>query len=146
MEYRQFENRFVIRLENGEEIVSSIREFCSDRQIRAGMIFGIGALSEARISYFDPVAGEYLHRDLIGDREMTSLTGNISTTGEEIILHLHVTLADRDYNVTGGHLTSGLIGATGEIFVDKIEGKLERKPVNESGLKLLTLSNKERGN
>jgi predicted DNA-binding protein with PD1-like motif len=144
MEYQLFDNRFVVRLVRGEEILDSLRKFCHKEGIRAGSIMGIGALSAARISYYDPEKGEYLHRDFSGDREITSLSGNISTTENEIFLHLHVTLADQEFNVIGGHLTSGVVGATGEVVIDPIKDKLERSPVNESGLRLLSL--KDGGN
>jgi predicted DNA-binding protein with PD1-like motif len=139
MEYKKIGEAFVIRLDRGEELLEILIDFCKSQQIHAGTVMGIGALSKARISYFDAIAGVYLHRDLSGDREMTSLMGNISTSGEEIILHLHVTLADRDFQVTGGHLTSGVIGATGEILIEPFQGKLERLPINEFGLRQLNL-------
>lgn len=139
MEFKQYGDRFVLRLEKGEEILAALKEFCTAQQIRAGMVRGIGAVSQATISYYDPEQRKYLDRELTGDREITSLLGNISLTEGAVMLHLHVNLADQAYGVLGGHLSSGVIGATGELVIDDFLGSMERRPVDENGLRLLKL-------
>ena len=68
--------------------------------------------------------------------EITSLLGNVSQMNGEVYLHLHITLADENYNVHGGHLTSAVISATGEIIIDTIDGIVDREFDEEVGLNL----------
>ena len=53
--------------------------------------------------------------------EITSLVGNVSQMDGEVYLHIHVNIADENNNVFGGHLTSAVISATGEIIIDIIK-------------------------
>ena len=43
MEYRRFENSYVVRLNKGEEVISSLKKLCKDENIRLGEITGLGA-------------------------------------------------------------------------------------------------------
>jgi hypothetical protein len=139
MEYRKIGKIYVVRLEIGEEIITQLKELCSDLKIGAGTVNGIGVVRSAVISYFDLPTGEYLHRKLSGNMEITSLMGNISSMQGEPFPHLHITLADDGFQLVGGHLTSGEIGVTGELIVEPFPGIIERKINQESGLNLLAL-------
>ena len=48
MEYRKFGKQYVIRLEKGEEIVSSIKDLCEKENIKLGSLSGIGAVNSNR--------------------------------------------------------------------------------------------------
>ena len=43
MEYRKFADTYVIRLDKGEEIISSLQAICEKENIRLGSVEGIGA-------------------------------------------------------------------------------------------------------
>ena len=139
MKYRKYGEIYVLRLEIGEEIITQIKKFCIELEIESGKVNGIGVVRNAIISYFDLASMEYLHRDLTGNMEMTSLMGNISLMEGEPFPHLHVTLADEKLHLFGGHLTSAEIGVTGELTVEPFGGVLERKISQENGLNLLAL-------
>lgn len=139
MEYQKLGTYYVLRLEVGEEVNQTIKEFCRKEKIRSGKISGIGMLREAVISYFVPSLGEYQHKPIEEFVELTSLVGNISIMDGEVIPHLHATLADAQFNLFGGHLTSGEIGVTGEIILEPFQGVIVRKKHQETGLRLLAL-------
>jgi len=139
MDIKKFGNKYVLRLEIGEEIIVKLIEFCRERKIVSGKVSGIGVLRDPVISYFELSSGEYRHRDLSGNYEMNSLMGNISIKDGDPFPHLHVTLADENFAVTGGHLSVGEIGVTGEIFLEPLGEVLERKISQENGLNLLAL-------
>jgi predicted DNA-binding protein with PD1-like motif len=139
MEYRKIGQIYVVRLEIGEEIITQLKELCTQLQIGAGKVCGIGVVRSAVISYFDLPSGEYRHRKLSGNMEITSLMGNISSMEGEPFPHLHVALADKDFQLLGGHLTAGEIGVTGELIVEPFAEIIERKINQESGLNLLAL-------
>jgi len=136
MDYRKFGSKYVLRLDKGDEIVESIKKLCEKEGIKLGMVTGIGATNKAVIGLFHTSSKEYHSKELTGDMEITSLVGNISQMDGEVYLHLHITLGDKDYNVYGGHLTSAVISATGEIIIDAIEGEVDREFNQEIGLNL----------
>lgn len=136
MDYRRFGNKYVVRLEKGEEIVESIKTLCRENNIRLGTVSGIGAADKATIGLFEPATKKYHSRKLTGDMEITSLIGNISTQEGDVYLHLHATLAGSSHQAIGGHLNSAVISATGEIVIDVIDGNVDRKFSQEIGLNL----------
>ncbi|NLV75966.1 MAG: DNA-binding protein [Tissierellia bacterium] len=136
MEFKKFDSKYVIRLEKGEEIVESIKKLCEKEDIKLGTISGIGATNRAVIGLFETNTKEYHSKELTGDMEITSLVGNISQMNGEVYLHIHINLANEENKVFGGHLTSAIISATGEIVIDVIEGVVDRKFDEEVGLNL----------
>ncbi|GAB6087573.1 PPC domain-containing DNA-binding protein [Alkaliphilus crotonatoxidans] len=136
MEFKQFGTKYVIRLDKGEEIVSTLKEFCQQQKITLGWVKGIGAVDQATIGLFEVDKKEYHSTELKGDYEITSLLGNISTMNDEVYLHLHINLSDKDHQTYGGHLNAAVISATGELLVEAIEGTVNRAFSNEVGLNL----------
>ena len=136
MDYRKFGNRYVLRLDRGEEIVGTLKKFCEDERIELGWIKGIGAVNRATIGLFDTKNRQYHSIELEGDHEITSLAGNISTLGGRVYLHLHVNLSDDDFRVRGGHLNSAVISGTGEIVIEAMTGNVDRVFNEEIGLNL----------
>lgn len=136
MEFRKFDNKYVLRLEKGEEIVETLKNFCSNQQIKLGQVNGIGAVNKVTTGLFDIDAKEYHSADLTGNFEITNLTGNVSTMNEETYLHLHINVADAEHKTYGGHLNSATISATGEIIIDVIDGEVGREFSEDIGLNL----------
>ena len=56
-----------------------------------------------------------------------------------IFHYLHVTLADANFNVFGGHLSAGEIGVTGELLIEPFDKEIEGKLHQETGFRLLAL-------
>lgn len=136
MEYKKFGSIYVLRMNKGEEIVETLKEFCIENGIKLGWIKGIGLVNKATIGLFETKTKEYHSIDLNGDYEITSLLGNISTMNGEVYLHLHINLADHEYKTYGGHLNSAVIGATGEFIIETINGTVDRIFNEEIGLNL----------
>lgn len=136
MEFKKFGNKYVVRIDRGEEIVETLKKFCSDNNIVLASVAGLGAVNKATIGLFETSKKEYHSTTVTGDHEISSLVGNISTMNGEPYLHIHVTLADKDYKVCGGHLNSAYVSATCELVVDSIEGSVDRKFSEEIGLNL----------
>jgi predicted DNA-binding protein with PD1-like motif len=136
MEFTKFGNKYIVRLDKGEEIVETLKEFCSQQEIKLGWVKGIGAVGEATIGLFETREKVYHSIDLEGDYEITSLLGNISTMDGKTYLHLHATLGDREYKVRGGHFSRGVISATGEFLIESIDGEVDREFDDEIGLNL----------
>ena len=137
MDFKRFGQAYVLRLEQGEEIVAALRRFCQEQGIAGGWVMGIGTVRQATLSYYVLAEGIYRHVELTGDHEITSLVGNISVMEGEVFPHLHATLSDAGFNLHGGHLSAGVISATGELVVTPFGETLDRRLFPESGMRLL---------
>jgi predicted DNA-binding protein with PD1-like motif len=136
MEFRKFGNKYVVRMDRPEEVVSTLKQFCQAQGITLGWIMGIGAVNKVKVGLFETANREYHSSILEGDFEITSLLGNISTMNGEVYLHLHINLADKKHQTYGGHLNEAYISATGEFLIEAIDGNVEREFSEEVGLNL----------
>ena len=136
MEYRRFSDTYVLRLERGEEVISSLESFCRQEKIVLGSVEGLGASDRAVIGLYDVSERVYHKTEFTEPMEITSLLGNISQKDGEVYLHLHITLGRADSSVIGGHLNECRISATCELFVRALPGTVERRLDGETGLNL----------
>ena len=136
MEFKEFKKYYVMRVDKGEEIVQTLKQFCEVQGIRLGKVTGIGAVNKATIGFFDTDTKQYHSIELKGDHEITSLMGNISTMNGEVYLHLHANISDTKYNTYGGHLNAAVVSATAEIMIEAIDGEVDRAFSDEIGLNL----------
>ena len=139
MLYKQFNNKIIVRLDKGEELVKNLKTLCTTLDIRLGVIFGIGATDNVTIGLWNTKTKKYQSKEFTGDHEITCLMGNITQMNNEPYLHLHVTVANANQNAIGGHLSSAIISATFEGIIELIDGSIIRAYHEKSGLNLLTL-------
>ena len=82
--YRKFGDRYVLSIDNHEEIVSAIKAFCEEKHITIGTVSGIGAVSEATLRFLDPAIKNYVDGVFTEQMEISNLIGNISTKDGEL--------------------------------------------------------------
>ncbi|MEO0102330.1 MAG: DUF296 domain-containing protein [candidate division WOR-3 bacterium] len=128
-----------MRLVKGEEILTTLKDFLKEKKIKGGMIFGIGAGKEFTIGYYDLVRKHYIKRFIKEECEIISLLGNITLLEGDVFIHCHILLSLPNFSTIGGHLFSGTITATGEIFIHPFPIKILRQKSEEIGLNLLDL-------
>ncbi len=139
MESLKIGNKYFVRIDKGEEVIASLKQFCSNSGVGLGSIMGLGAADRVTIGLFNTITKEYHNTELAGEYEITNLTGNITTKDGEIYLHLHITLGDEDYRAHGGHLNECWISGTCELVIDAIDGEIGRVFDEHSGLNLWKL-------
>ena len=127
MEYRQFQDTYVIRMDRGEEVVASLTAFCEQEGIKLASVEALGAADHVVIGLYDVGARQYHRHTFDGPMEITSLLGNVCAKDGKTYLHLHINLCREDMSVIGGHLNECCISATCEMFVRKLDGTVERK-------------------
>ncbi|PAB58455.1 PPC domain-containing DNA-binding protein [Anaeromicrobium sediminis] len=132
-------SKYFVRIDKGQEVVSSLKNFCEENNVKLGSVVGIGATDKVTIGLFNTDTKEYHNKELVGEYEITNLTGNISTKEEEVYLHLHITLGDEEYKAFGGHLNECWISGTCELVVDVIDGQIERIFDDYCGLNVLKI-------
>jgi len=137
VDYKKFEDKYILRLNKGDEILESLESLVKKENIRLASVTGIGALGKAEIGLFNSRKKKYFSKVFQEDMEIVSLNGNISEMNGEPYLHLHIALADESLKLVGGHLNYGLISLTGEIIVDTIKGEIDREFDEEVGLNLI---------
>ncbi len=134
---------FVLRLEQGDDILKTLRQFAEAKKIRAGFFEGIGSLYKARLGHYDfQDTKTYKYETFDEDLEILSLSGNVSTMSQHALPHAHATLGRRDFTVIGGHLEEGSLANMVEINLAKFPGKLEKAKDTNVGLNLLQLPHK----
>lgn len=140
MEYRKFDDTYVLRLNKGEEVISSIQELCQKEDIYLGEITGLGASNLIEIGVFNVNTKIYNTKIFEGMFEITSLIGNATRKDGNVYLHLHINFGDEEGTVKGGHLVRAQISATCEIILRKINGEVGRKLNEAIGLNLINFN------
>ena len=138
MEYRKFDQGYVLRLDPGEEVVASLTKLVEQEQVQLGCVSALGAANDVTIGIFNTVEKKYYSQRYQGDYEISALVGNVTRKEGEPYLHLHITIGSpATGEVHAGHLTSCTISATLELFLQVWEGQVGRKFSDTVGLNLL---------
>lgn len=131
--------RWMVRLDDGEDLLESLTEFARREDLRAAaVVSGIGMLRRATIGYWD--GSQYRPEELTVPHEVVGLQGTIARVQGAPSIHLHVAAAGPDHRVVGGHLLSATVGMLEEICIESFPGRSFGRPVVESfGLRMLDL-------
>ncbi len=142
MQFRRFGKKYFIRIDKGEEIMSTLAKFCKEEKITLAEVKALGAVDDFEVGLFDVVEKKYHKNHFKFPAEITSLWGTVTTQDGEIYLHIHMSAGDVKGQVFGGHLTRAVVSATCEMIIHDIsEGNsngfvVERKFNEEVGLNL----------
>lgn len=117
----------IVALDEGEDVLLSIKEVIAEEEIKNGVIVsGAGSLSKARYHIVDEDEEELYNDRYITKKgwfEIVSLSGVIAN-GEP---HVHICLSQNDEGF-GGHLEEGSkILTLAEIVILKLDIDMERK-------------------
>lgn len=116
-----------VRLRENEDLLNAIKEKAEQNSISAGFFFLIGTVKRAVMGFYKE--GKYKQIEVAGPLEIVSCLGNISIREDgELVAHAHISVADEEGRMLGGHLLPGcLIDATGElVLIETPEAKLKR--------------------
>ena len=134
---------YILRLEQGDDVLKTMKDFAEKQRIRAGFFEGIGSLYRAKLGHYDfQETKTYKYQTLEEDLEILTLSGNVSRMGAEALPHAHVTLGRRDFSVIGGHLEQGSLANMVELNLARLPGNLEKAKDSKVGLNLLQLPRK----
>jgi len=137
MEYCRFNDIYVLRLDKGDEIITSLLHLCQKEDISLGTVTGLGAVDHVLAGIYNLKEKSYHQNEFKGEKEIVSLTGSITRKDGDVYLHIHIAVSGEDGSVVGGHLNEARISATSEIIISKFVGKVERKYDCVIGLNLL---------
>ena len=133
----QGSRRLIGRLQRGSDLLNGLTGICVEESVKLGWVEALGAVSKARLTYYDQEAREYKFIDIDRELEVAALVGNVSLKDGKPMVHAHVTLADETGRAYGGHLASGTIVFACEYIIQVFDApSLTRSYDAETGLQL----------
>ena len=138
MEYRKFDRGYALRLDPGDEVMDCLGRLARTEGITLASVTGLGAAKDVTVGLFSVTEKKFYGKRCEGEYEVSNLTGNMTQKEGEVYLHLHITFGNPAKDeVYAGHLTSCVISATAEIFVEVWEGRVDRRFDEKIGLNLM---------
>ena len=136
MEYRKFDNTYIVRMDPGEEILEQVKALALKERIQLASVQALGAINDFTVGVFKTDEKKYYANSFQGSYEIVSLTGTINTMDGQFYCHLHMSAGDDKGQVVGGHLNRAVVSATCEMVVTAIDGSVDRAFSEEVGLNL----------
>ncbi|MBD3310690.1 DUF296 domain-containing protein [Candidatus Woesearchaeota archaeon] len=91
MRVKELKDRYIIRLDKGEEVIRSPKIFLKEKGVKSGFFFGIGAVGLVQLAYYNTDTKQYSNRKVKGPFEVSNLTGNVAVT-DRILSHMPISL------------------------------------------------------
>lgn len=140
MEYRNYNNVVYLRLDRGDEVLSSILSVCKKEGFKSCVFSGIGGCDYAKLGTFRPDQGTYGEYEKQGMLELVSLNGDVKDSDQGPLIHAHACLSfeeNGEIKLTGGHLLSLRVLITAEIEIRPVVGGvIKTKPGQIPGPKV----------
>lgn len=125
-------------LRKGDRVVETIINLLSTKEIKSGLIVGIGAFSEVTLMVYDLQIKEYLSKSINEQTEVGSFTAIIGKDPDgNTHIHPHVVVSNKEFNTFAGHLKEATVAATFEIVIFKSDQEVKRYKDSEIGLNLI---------
>jgi predicted DNA-binding protein with PD1-like motif len=129
---------FAVVLQTGDETMSCLQSFIEKEGIEAAQITAIGALSDAKLNYFDWEKKQYQPIPVREQVEVASLIGDVALSPEgKPALHIHVVLGRSNGTALAGHLAEAHVRPTLEVILTEPPAHLVKAHDPESGLALI---------
>jgi predicted DNA-binding protein with PD1-like motif len=131
---------FALILQTSDEAIACLQEFALKERLGGAQITAIGALSSAKLAYFDWESKQYQPIPVNEQVEVASLVGDIAISPEgKPSVHVHTVLGRRDGAAMAGHLQEARVRPTLEIIITESPAHLCKAKDHESGLALISL-------
>ena len=119
--------------------MQSLKQMCEQEGIRLAQVSAIGAVDHAVVGVYDLQEKRYHQEETNEFMEIASLSGSVTEMNNQPYIHLHVTMADQKNHLHGGHAIELRVGATCEMFVRVLDGRVIREKDEELGINLWKL-------
>lgn len=130
-------NRYVIKIENGEEVMGQLVSFCEQNDIKAATLSFLGAVNETELWWYDTSNKRYEKKVFSEQMEIACATGNVATSSDGLVVHIHGVFSGRDYSAIAGHINKAVVSGACEVTLDVLSGEMRRDYDEDTGLKLL---------
>ena len=137
MQVHKTDSQYVITIDQGEEVVSSLTAWAKNNGIQNAHFTGIGAVRDLECGYYELSEKKYHFTEYSEMLEVVSLTGNIMLKDGAPFVHVHGVFTDTTNNAFGGHINRMTVGVTLEIMLTPLSSTLDRQLNDNIGLFLL---------
>lgn len=140
MDYTTVEStrEFIARMDHGVDWREQIESFADENGIDAAFFYGLGAVQDAELFFYEQDEQEYQPVAFDEPLEVTACVGNISRLDDGRFAHTHVTLSRADGSTVAGHLNRATTFA-GELYVRAFDAELVRERDETTDLDLWEL-------
>jgi len=135
MDCIQEDDRIVVRLDPGDEVLESLATVRDDYDVEQGFLTGIGAVDRVVLGHYDVDAQEYDEEEFTGQFEVTSFLGNIGPDK----IHTHIQVATDSFESLGGHCSGATVSGTFEVVITEGETPLTHHLDDRTGLDVFDL-------
>ena len=128
------EKPFILILQPGDEILTSISACAKAAKLKGASISGIGQFHNPVLAYFtsNPKDKPKLTK-FDGYYELASLNGNIAKNENVYFTHIHAVIGNEKLTAIAGHVNTAKIGLTAEITIIPLSSALQRNVDPVSG-------------
>jgi predicted DNA-binding protein with PD1-like motif len=126
---------FAVILQKGDEAMRCLQDFAVKERLGASQVTAIGALSSARLAFFDWETKQY--RPIPVEEQVEVADIAVGPDGKPSV-HVHAVLGRRDGTALAGHLQEGHVRPTLEIIITESPAHLCKVKDAESGLALIS--------
>jgi len=120
MDFVQFNDTYILKLEQHEEFFREVKKFCIENKIEQAELSAIGAINSVTLGFFNTQTKDYQEQSFHKGFELTSAQGTIQTVNNELVIHVHATVSDKDFRSYGGHLFRAIVSKVVEVVIRKI--------------------------
>ena len=131
---------FAVVLQTDDEAMGCLKAFAAKERLGGAQITAIGALSSARLAYFDWELKQYQPIEVREQVEVASLVGDVAVGPDgKPSVHVHAVLGKRDGSAVAEHVEIARVRPTLAIIVTDMPEHLCKAKDQESGLALIKL-------
>jgi hypothetical protein len=113
----------LLSLDTGSDLIETVTAYVRERDIRAASIAFIGAVRHAELAWWDQNEDEYRGFSVDGPMEVISGSGSVSEFDNQPFVHIHLSLANREGQVVGGHVEPGTEVYAMELTIQELVGE-----------------------
>lgn len=135
MDYVEEDDRVVVRLDPGEQVLDSLATVREELDIENAFLTGIGAVDTVTLGHYDVDEQEYAEEEFTGQFEVTSFLGNIGPDK----IHTHIQVATSEFESLGGHCSGARVSGTFEMILTRGETPLTHQLDERTGLDVFDL-------
>jgi len=129
---------YIVILETGDEVASSLNRFAEESKLAGSSFKAIGALSSAKVGWFNWGTKKYeTAAEFQEQLEVLSLIGDIALKDGKPVVHAHLIVGRKDGTAHGGHLLEAHVRPTLEIVLTESAQPLHKTIDPESGIALI---------
>ena len=139
MFWKQFDSGYQISFEQDEPWPDTFHAFLSIQGIEWGYFFALGAVQGVKFGFYPLSTKHWDEHQVFEELEVCSWTGNVAVRQGKPFAHTHAVLGRKDGSTFGGHVVKATIGATLELVLIALPGRVERQENREIDLWLLQL-------